>query len=132
MLYSTGKSTKRKADFWKGSKTYTVGPNIVWMIILKKWPASWYSKKKLKIGPCFPKKVLTLISPHFLIVHWFKNAIFWVWFSKNTQKSNDIMIFNLVVWKYLFWNTKRANIPALQFLTKRNVAFHLCNYFFYD
>lgn len=40
VLYSTGKSTKRKADFWKGSKTYPVSPNMVWMKILKKWPVT--------------------------------------------------------------------------------------------
>lgn len=67
VLYSTRKITKRNADFWKGSKTHTVNPNMIWIQILKLL-VTWYPKEtNQKLGSVFPGE----ISPIPPIVHWF-------------------------------------------------------------
>lgn len=73
VLYSTREITKRNADFWKGSKTHTVNPDMIWMQILSNLVSK--GNKTSKTGPCVPRRRFTH-STHCSLV--LEVQIFWL------------------------------------------------------
>lgn len=130
MLYSTRKSTKRKAEFWKGSKTYTVSPNGVWMRILKSdQPLNNWKKKKKSFNWALCSK--EMFHPFHPIVHWLHECKSFGYNSQSICEDQTIlMLLNHIIWKYLFWNLKIPNTPSLHFFLTESVALGLCRYFF--